>query len=126
MVEWRRSAPGTRSKRRNELNFRSAKVEIDVLRAKAAEGMIALAYVDEAGFSQVHPNRSAWTPRGERHLIEAKRGKRLNVLAALLLAMKVGRRLITLLQLIAKENYRHREGISKPRKPRPKPHKHMT
>lgn len=43
-----------------------------------------LAYVDEAGFSAVHPNRSAWTPKGERHLIEAKRGKRLNVLAALL------------------------------------------
>lgn len=43
-----------------------------------------LAYVDEAGFSQVHPNRSAWTRRGHRHLIEAKRGKRLNVLAALI------------------------------------------
>lgn len=43
-----------------------------------------MAYVDEAGFSQVHPNRSAWTPTRERHLIEAKRGKRLNVLAALL------------------------------------------
>ena len=43
-----------------------------------------LAYVDEAGFAQVHPNRSAWTPKGERHLIEAKRGKRLNVLAAML------------------------------------------
>lgn len=45
---------------------------------------MVLAYVDEAGFSQVHPNRSAWTPKGERHLIEAKRGKRLNVLAAML------------------------------------------
>lgn len=43
-----------------------------------------LAYVDEAGFSQAHPNRSAWTPTGQRHLIEAKRGKRLNVLAAML------------------------------------------
>ena len=43
-----------------------------------------MAYVDEAGFSQVHPNRSAWTRRGHRHLIEAKRGKRLNVLAALI------------------------------------------
>ena len=31
----------------------------------------------------MHPNRSAWTPVGERHLIEAKRGKRLNVLGAL-------------------------------------------
>lgn len=43
-----------------------------------------LAYVDEAGFAAVHPNRSAWTPLGERHLIEAKRGKRLNVLAAMI------------------------------------------
>ena len=50
----------------------------------AAQGEIVLAYVDEAGFSQVHPNRSAWTPLGQRHLIEAKRGKRLNVLAAML------------------------------------------
>ena len=32
----------------------------------------------------MHPNRSAWTPKGQRHLIEAKRGKRLNVLAAML------------------------------------------
>lgn len=39
--------------------------------------------MDEVGFSQVHPNRGAWTPCGERHLIEAKRGKRLNLLGAL-------------------------------------------
>lgn len=43
-----------------------------------------MAYVDEVGFSQVHPNRSAWTPIRSRHLIEAKRGKRLNVLAAMI------------------------------------------
>lgn len=43
-----------------------------------------MAYVDEAGFSQVHPNRSAWTPVGKRHLIQATRGKRLNVLGAML------------------------------------------
>ena len=43
-----------------------------------------VAYVDEAGFVQAHPNRGAWTPVGERHLIEATRGKRLNVLAAML------------------------------------------
>ena len=48
------------------------------------------------------------------------------LLPALLLAMKVGRRLIALLRLIVKETYRHRAGLSKPRKPRPKPHKHMT
>ena len=45
---------------------------------------MVLAYCDEAGFSQVHPNRSAWTPIGKRHLIPAIRGKRLNVLAAML------------------------------------------
>jgi transposase len=54
------------------------------LRSSAAAGKIVLAYVDEAGFSQVHPNRSAWTPTGGRHLIQAIRGKRLNVLGALL------------------------------------------
>ena len=71
-------------KKRNEEAFRSAQVEIQGLRAQAAAGEIVLAYCDEAGFSQVHPNRSAWTPKGERHLIPAVRGKRLNVLAAML------------------------------------------
>jgi transposase len=61
-----------------------ARVEIELLREQAAAGDMVLAYVDEAGFAQVHPNRSAWTPQGERHLIEATRGKRLNVLAAML------------------------------------------
>lgn len=50
----------------------------------AANDGTAVAYLDESGFSQVHPSRSAWTPKGERHLIEAIRGKRLNVLAAML------------------------------------------
>jgi hypothetical protein len=71
-------------KKRDEAAFRAAQVEIEGLRAQAAAGEIVLAYCDEAGFSQVHPNRSAWTPKGGRHLIEAKRGKRLNVLAAML------------------------------------------
>ena len=43
-----------------------------------------LAYLDEAGFSAVHPNRSAWTSIGLQHLIAAIRGKRLNVLAAMM------------------------------------------
>ncbi|CDS53405.1 Mobile element protein [Polaromonas sp. CG9_12] len=43
-----------------------------------------LAYLDEAGFSAVHPNRSAWTKIGLQHLIPAIRGKRLNVLAAMM------------------------------------------
>ena len=43
-----------------------------------------MVYLEEVGFSAVHPNRSAWTERGKCYLIEAKRDKRLNVLAALL------------------------------------------
>jgi hypothetical protein len=46
--------------------------------------VITVAYLDEAGFAQVHPNRSAWTPVGEQHAIPAVRGKRLNVIAACL------------------------------------------
>ena len=71
-------------KKRDEAAFRAAQVEIVGLRAQAAAGEMVLAYCDEAGFSQVHPNRSAWTPKGARHLIPAIRGKRLNVLAAML------------------------------------------
>jgi transposase len=40
--------------------------------------------LDEAGFSCIHPNRHAWTKIGNQHLIPAIRGKRLNVLAALM------------------------------------------
>jgi len=52
--------------------------------AQAERGEIELAYVDEAGFAQAQPNRSAWTAVGERHMIDARRGQRLNVLGALL------------------------------------------
>jgi transposase len=71
-------------KSRNEVAFREAQVVIEELRTKAAAGDMVLAYVDEVGFSQIHPNRSAWTRKGKRHLIEAKRGKRLNVMGALI------------------------------------------
>ena len=62
---------------------------MQALNDQAANGDIELAYLDEAGFSAVHPNRSAWTQRGQCHLIEAKRGKRLNVRAAFLSGGKV-------------------------------------
>jgi transposase len=52
--------------------------------AQAERGEIELAFVDEAGFAQAQPNRSAWTPSGERHMIDARRGQRLNVLGAML------------------------------------------
>lgn len=75
---------GIAKKKRDDDEFRAAQVVIAGLRAQADAGEMVLAYFDEVGFSQVHPNRSAWTRKGGRHLIDAKRGKRLNVLAAML------------------------------------------
>lgn len=71
-------------KSRSEDAFRQAAIEIEALKNQALSGGIELAYLDEAGFSAVHPNRSAWAERGTCHLIEARRDKRLNVLAAFL------------------------------------------
>ena len=45
---------------------------------------MTLAFVDEAGFAQTQPNRTAWTPVGECHATTAVRGKRLNIIGALL------------------------------------------
>ena len=80
---WKRTR-GSLKKKRDEDKFRAMQLKVAALREQAARGEIVLAYCDEAGFSAVHPNRSAWTKKGERHLIDAKRGKRLNVMAAML------------------------------------------
>ena len=48
------------------------------------------------------------------------------LLPALLLGKKVAKLLLNVLRLVAKHTYVHREKLSKPRKPRPKPHKYMT
>jgi len=71
-------------KKRDETAFRQAQTDIALLRGKADAGEIVLAYLDEAGFSAIHPNRSAWTKICFQHLIPAIRGKRLNVLAAMM------------------------------------------
>ena len=63
-------------KKRDEQAFQQARQEIDVLIEKAESGEIVLAYLDEAGFSCVHPNRHAWTKIGSQHLISAIRGQR--------------------------------------------------
>lgn len=54
------------------------------MRQKAKDKELILAYVDETGFDEVHPNQYAWSPKGERHLIQADRGSRLNVIGAML------------------------------------------
>jgi hypothetical protein len=71
-------------KKRDELKFRIAQTEIERMLVAVDRGEMDLGYCDEAGFSQAHPNRSAWTPVGECHASTAQRGKRLNVVAALL------------------------------------------
>ena len=76
-------------KKRDDAAFIQSSQELDELRRQAQAGEIELAYLDEAGFAQVHPNRSAWTPCGEQHRIDAPRGKRLNVIAALLSSGRV-------------------------------------
>ncbi len=48
-----------------------------------------MAYPNEVRFARVHPNRCAWTPVDQQHLINAPRGKRLNAVAALLSSGKV-------------------------------------
>ena len=105
---WKRTRYSLKPKR-NEVAFRKAQAEIREMIEKApsapkgdddrnggGEGNErtrresdgnpprVIAYVDEAGFDPTQPNRSAWTPVGEVHAIVAGRGKRLNVLAALL------------------------------------------
>jgi transposase len=66
------------------VRYRQAQDEIAELLVAADNGQITLAYCDEAGFDQTHPNRSAWTPSGKCHESVAQRGERLNVVAALL------------------------------------------
>ncbi len=80
---WKRTRHSLK-KKRDDAKFAQAQQEISALRRQAQDGEVAVAYLDEAGFAQVHPNRSAWTPVGEQHAIPAVRGKRLNVIAAFL------------------------------------------
>ncbi|MEF8761582.1 MAG: IS630 family transposase [Candidatus Accumulibacter sp. UW25] len=80
---WKRTRHSLK-KKRDEEKFRAAQVEVAELIEKSMLGEINLAYVDEAGMAQTPPNRSAWTEKGKVHLTTAERGKRLNVLAALI------------------------------------------
>ncbi len=80
---WKRTRHSLK-KKRDDAKFAQAQQEISALRRQAQDGEVTVAYLDEAGFAQVHPNRSAWTPVGEQHAIPAVRGKRLNVIAAFL------------------------------------------
>ena len=83
------NALATVSKKRDPQRFKQAQEELAELRAQAQAEEIEWVYVDEVRFAQAHPNRRAWTPVGEQHQIAAIRGKRLNVMAALLSSGKL-------------------------------------
>ena len=76
-------------KKRDAQRFEQAQQDIEQLIEKAKTGEIELAYVDESGFTPQPPNRSAWTLRGETHRVTAKRGRRLNVIGAMLSSGKL-------------------------------------
>lgn len=48
------------------------------------------------------------------------------LLPALLLGRQAATLLLDALALVARRTFQHQEGLSKPRKPRPKPHKFLT
>ena len=76
--------PPLAQKKRCDAAFCRAKSEIEALKAQAQRGELTLAFIDEAGFAPTPPNKSAWTPVGECHAATAVRGKRLNIIGALL------------------------------------------
>jgi hypothetical protein len=51
---------------------------------KTKLGELTLSYMDEAGFVQTQPNRSAWTETGRGAPHHGRAGKALNVMAALI------------------------------------------
>ena len=71
-------------KKRDEVWFRQAQLEIELMKDEVERDDRILAFVDETGFALAQPNRSAWTPIGKCHKIDANRGKRLNVIGAML------------------------------------------
>nr|WP_236994344.1 IS630 family transposase [Methylomicrobium sp. RS1] len=76
-------------KKRDAECFAQAQRDLAELIVQAQAGAIELAYADEAGFAPQPPNRSAWTKKGETHAVTAKRGRRLNVMGAMLSSGKL-------------------------------------
>ena len=61
-------------KKRNQAAFEQAKEALTVMRTRSSAGEIKMAYPNEVGFAQVHPNRCAQTPVVKQHLLNAPRG----------------------------------------------------
>lgn len=99
-------------------------------------GLSQQAVVQDVAAKIVCDNLQALTALTAHHRADLRAVDRINhaythtalkpLLPALLFGKKVGKLLRNLLSLIAKQTYRHRENLSKQRKPGNKPHKPMT
>lgn len=78
-LRWKRMRKSHKSKR-DEILFKQAQAEIEVLKAQEEAGEIDLAYFDETGFSLIPVVPYAWQPVGRTLEIPAVYSRRLNVL----------------------------------------------
>jgi hypothetical protein len=76
--------PPLAQKKRCDAAFGRAKSEIEALKAQTQRGELTPTFIDEARFAPTPPNKGAWTHAGACHAATAVRGKRLNIIGALL------------------------------------------
>jgi hypothetical protein len=106
------------------------------LNLEHVSGLSQLAVVQDVAAKVLCDNLQALTALSARDDADLPESVRINrayvhtalkpLLPALLLGKKVAKLLRVVLRLVATRTYVHREKISKPRKPRPKPHKYMA
>ena len=106
------------------------------LNLEHVSGLSQQAVVQDVSAKVLCDNLQALTTLAARRHAELPANERINrtyvhtalkpLLPALLLGKKVGALLGDLLRLVARQTYRHRENLSKPRKAAQKPHKPMT
>ena len=78
-LKWKRMRKSHKSKR-DEVLFRQAQAEIEILKAQEDGGEIELVFFDEAGFSLIPVVPYAWQPIGETLEIPSTYSRRINVL----------------------------------------------
>jgi hypothetical protein len=106
------------------------------LNLEHVSGLSRQAVIQDFAAKVLCDNLEALVTLAARQTHPLPEGRRINrayvhtVMKPLLPALLLGRAAASWLQdalvLIVRRTFKHREGLSKPRKPRPKPHKHMS
>lgn len=106
------------------------------LNLEHVSGLSQLAVVQDVAAKVLCDNLQALTALSAHDNADLAQSVRINrayvhtalkpLLPALLLGKKVAKMLLMVLRLVATHTYVHQVNLSKPRKPRPKPHKYMT